>query len=211
MAVTTGGKRLGRPPAADSAHTRETLLRVAREKFAELGFQSATNKGIADAAGITTGAIYHYFGSKRDLYGAVFEEVESTVYDRYQRVLVDGASFAENFAHLLREAVRIHDDDPTIAQFFIEVQTEAMRNPELAALATQQARNTVRLIAPIVQAGHVAGEFVDDVDPRAVTYAMMSVMTGVARFSEALEQPEILADATGVLTRLVTGDLFASR
>lgn len=211
MSVTAAGRRLGRPPATDSAQTREVLLRVARKKFAELGYQSATNKDIADAAGITTGAIYHYFGSKRDLYGAVFEQVEATVYERYRAVLDEGASFAENFARLLDEAVRIHEDDPTIAQFFIEVQTEAMRNPDLAVLATEQARNTVRLLAPVVGAGHDSGEFQDDVNPRAVTYAMMSVLTGLARFSEALEQPQMLADATRVLTRLVTGELFAER
>lgn len=203
-------RRLGRPPASDSAATRDRLLSVARAKFAELGYQSATNKGIADAAGITTGAIYHYFGSKRDLYGAVFDHVETTVYGRYRSVLVEGATFATNFAALLDEAVRIYEDDATIAQFFIEVQTDAMRNEDLAPLATRQARNTIKLIAPIVGDAQAAGEFGPDVEERAVVYAMMSVMTGVARFSAGLDDPSVLAAATEILTRLVAGDLLVS-
>ncbi len=209
MALTPGLKRLGRPPAADSVDTRARLLGVARARFADLGYQAATNKDIADAAGITTGAIYHYFGSKRDLYGAVFDHVESTVYARYREVLIDGGTVAQNFAALLDEAVRIHEDDATIGRFFIEVQTEATRNEELASLATQQARNTIKLIGPIVSAGHASGEFRAGVDERAVVYAMMSVMTGVARFSAGIDDRRVLADATGVLTRLVSGDLFA--
>lgn len=209
MALPAAPRRIGRPPASENLDTRARLLDVARSKFAELGYQSATNKDIADAAGITTGAIYHHFGSKRDLYTAVFEHVESTVYARYRAVLVPGATVAENFASLLDEAVRIYEDDATIAQFFIEVQTEAMRNEELAVLATQQARSTIKLIAPVVATGHQAGEFHPDIDQRAVVYAMMSIMTGVARFSAGLDDPRVLAEATGVLVRLVSGHLFA--
>jgi len=36
-------------------------------RFAEKGFDAATNKDIARAAGITPGLIYHYFRSKRDV------------------------------------------------------------------------------------------------------------------------------------------------
>jgi hypothetical protein len=126
-------------------------------------------------------------------------------------VLVAGATFADNLDRLLDEAVRIHEDDPTVARFYIEVQTEAMRNDELAALATQQARSTVKLLAPVVQAAHDAGEFSPGVGVRAATYAVMAVLTGVARFSETLEQTATLADAVHVLRRLVTGTLYAQQ
>jgi AcrR family transcriptional regulator len=205
----TAHARLGRPPAAESAHTLDTLLAVARAQFGALGYQAATTKGIAAEAGITTGTIYHYFGAKRDLYAAVFDEVEDTVYARYRAVLREGAPFAENLDQLLAEAVRIHDDDPTLARFFIEVQTEAMRNDELASLATTQARNTVKLIAPLVQRAHDAGELAPGVSVRATTYAVMAVLTGVARFSETLAQSVMLTDAVDVLRRLVTGSLYA--
>ena len=208
MTTASSPRRLGRPPAAAGAHTLETLLAVARAHFGSLGYQAATTKGIAAEAGITTGTIYHYFGSKRDLYAAVFESVEETVYARYRAVLVPGGTFAENLDHLLAEAVRIHEDDPTLARFFIEVQTEAMRNDDLTPLATIQARNTVKLLAPIVQAAHEAGELAPGVEVRAATYAVMAVLTGVARFSETLEQSAMLADAVDVLRRLVTGTLY---
>lgn len=209
MTALPSGRRLGRPPGNESAHTLDTLLAVARTHFGALGYQAATTKGIAGDAGITTGTIYHYFESKRDLYAAVFEEVEETVYARYRAVLVPGATLVENLDRLLEEAVCIHEDDPTVARFYIEVQTEAMRNEELAPLATQQARSTVKLLAPIVQAAHDAGELASDVGVRAGTYALMAILTGVARFSETLEQTATLSDAVSVLRRLVAGTLYA--
>jgi hypothetical protein len=84
-----------------------------------------------------------------------------------------------------------------------------MRNDELAPLATQQARSTVKLLAPIVQAAHEAGELASDVGVRAATYALMAILTGVARFSETLEQTATLSDAVSVLRRLVAGTLYA--
>ena len=38
----------------------------------------------ADEAGITTGALYHYFDSKLDIYRAVLEQVQQQVYDSFE-------------------------------------------------------------------------------------------------------------------------------
>ncbi len=46
---------------------RDQILEAALEVFADKGFDRATNKDIARAAGITPGLIYHYFKSKQDL------------------------------------------------------------------------------------------------------------------------------------------------
>jgi AcrR family transcriptional regulator len=46
---------------------REQILESALKVFAEKGFDRATNKDIARAAGITPGLIYHYFKSKHDV------------------------------------------------------------------------------------------------------------------------------------------------
>jgi AcrR family transcriptional regulator len=62
------GRRRGRPPATDSADTKRAILDAARRLFAERGYGAVTNKDVATAAGITTGALYHYVESKLDLY-----------------------------------------------------------------------------------------------------------------------------------------------
>ena len=46
---------------------RGQILQAALRVFADKGYDLATNKDIARAAGITPGLIYHYFRSKRDL------------------------------------------------------------------------------------------------------------------------------------------------
>ena len=47
----SSGRRRGRPPATDSADTRQAILEAARALFAERGYGAVTNKDVASAAG----------------------------------------------------------------------------------------------------------------------------------------------------------------
>ena len=55
--------------------TRARLLEAAFEEIHRSGFRSASLEKILQAAGVTKGALYHHFGSKRALGYAVVEEV----------------------------------------------------------------------------------------------------------------------------------------
>lgn len=48
------------------------LVSVAREFFAERGYADASLNTIVESAGLTKGAVYHYFSNKRDLFRAVY-------------------------------------------------------------------------------------------------------------------------------------------
>jgi AcrR family transcriptional regulator len=53
----------------------QRLLSVATRLFAEQGFESTSVQQIVDAAGVTKGAMYHYFGSKDDLLYEIYARV----------------------------------------------------------------------------------------------------------------------------------------
>ncbi len=62
--------------AEQSEATRAALIGVARRRFAERGYARVSTEEIVRDAGVTRGALYHHFDGKRDLFRAVFEEVE---------------------------------------------------------------------------------------------------------------------------------------
>ena len=64
---------------ANIAATRAALLSVARSHFAEVGYARTEVGRIAAEAGVTTGAIYHHFGSKKGLFQAVAEQIEAEI------------------------------------------------------------------------------------------------------------------------------------
>jgi AcrR family transcriptional regulator len=69
--MTDRPRRSGRRPG-DSG-TREAILAAARAAFVELGFDGATVRGIARAAGVDPALVHHYFGTKEQLFVATME------------------------------------------------------------------------------------------------------------------------------------------
>src|SRR6202035_218228 len=55
--------------------TRGALIAAGRELFAEYGYADVSVSDLAKRAGLTTGALYHQFGSKEELFKAVYSEL----------------------------------------------------------------------------------------------------------------------------------------
>jgi len=68
--------------AERSEATRAALIGAARPLFAERGFAGVGTEEIVRAAGVTRGALYHQFRDKRDLFAAVFEQLEVEIAQR---------------------------------------------------------------------------------------------------------------------------------
>ena len=67
---------MARRSAADAAQTRADIIAAARRLFADRGFAATTTGEIAEAAGVTAGALFHHFEGKAALFRAVFECLE---------------------------------------------------------------------------------------------------------------------------------------
>ena len=65
----------------------ERLIAAATRLFAEKGYESTSVQEVVAAAGVTKGAMYHYFGSKDDL-----------LYEIYHRILLLQTERLEHFA-----------------------------------------------------------------------------------------------------------------
>lgn len=63
--------RVGRRPG--NPDTREAILAAARSAFAERGFDKASIRAIATAAGVDPALIHHYFGTKEQLFLAAMQ------------------------------------------------------------------------------------------------------------------------------------------
>jgi len=63
------------PPKATAAAVPQRLLAEATRLFAERGYDRTSVQVIVEAAGVTKGALYHYFGSKDDLLHEIYGRV----------------------------------------------------------------------------------------------------------------------------------------
>ena len=58
------------------------MIGAARDLFAERGYADVGTEEIVRAAGVTRGALYHHFDGKRDLFEAVYEQIEAELAER---------------------------------------------------------------------------------------------------------------------------------
>ena len=74
----------------EAEQTRRSIMAAALATFNTRGIASTTLEHIAEAAGVTRGAIYHHFGDKQTLLAAIREDVSLPIIDRADFTLLSG-------------------------------------------------------------------------------------------------------------------------
>jgi AcrR family transcriptional regulator len=87
--------------------TTERLLEAARRLFAADGYAATSLDGVVTAAGVTKGALYHHFESKRELFRAVFDREHA----RIAQVVVAAAARASDPWDAFYEGCRAFFDE----------------------------------------------------------------------------------------------------
>jgi len=115
---------------------RRTLIEIAGQIFAEVGYEAATVRQITDRAQVNIASVNYYFGDKFQLYREVLQSITVRTLDRLKQDCLDGpaeerlrnlvrsilaisSSEAPSWVHLLmaRELVELHDDK---TELFVE-------------------------------------------------------------------------------------------
>jgi len=200
-------KALGRPRDVDSSATRRDLLEAARRIFARDGFEATTNRSIAEVVGITSGAMYHYYPSKAELFAAVYDQAQSIVYDGFEQAVSGPGSLTERFQRVLDVAVEFNRHDPSLGGFLVTVPLEVQRHPELADLMAPRRSRSGGFISQMVSMAMANDEFVEGVQAQAVEDIIAIVVSGLAIFSTINGDADRHAAAVRALSQFLEGDL----
>ncbi|MFB3739022.1 MAG: TetR/AcrR family transcriptional regulator [Candidatus Velamenicoccus archaeovorus] len=123
-------------PAADLT-ARARIRDAALEEFARRGYEGATIRGIAAAAGVSPGLVQHHFGSKERLRRACDDAVLELVQRKVQ-ALDEGDLTDPRFLSALYAAGR------PVVRYFARAAVE--RSPAAAALLDEMAAQTERFL-----------------------------------------------------------------
>ncbi len=204
-AVQRSGRRRGRPPATDSTQTWRAILDSARRLFGERGYGAVTNKDVANEAGITTGALYHYVESKLDLYVAVDVDLQENVYGRFVDAVASNDTFAGKFDAVLEAAHDMAAEDETVVYFIGAVRTDMRRFPEIEERLAKVVHAREQFFVDLVDVGVGTGE-IDPVDRALVAEFIRTILLGLtAGSTPSLEHHRQAIDG---IKALVSGELI---
>ena len=120
---------------ADARSRRETVLRVARERFLEHGFGGTTVAAIASAAGVSPETVYKSFGGKAGLVRALQKEalrgagqVPAEERADHLREAADPHAVVRGWARLATEVA------PRVSAILLLVRDAAVADPTVRAL-----------------------------------------------------------------------------
>lgn len=182
MSPDAAARKLGRPPASISADRRERIVEVAIEAFAELGWEMTTNKEIATRAGITSGALYHYFDSKLEIFLAAHEYVLDVISERFAEAMAGSDTFVAKFAAVLEAAYMLNSRNPALARFLGSSRVDLARHEDLWQQVAGRRTRTDLISAGLVDAGVVTGE----IDPRRRAEVAAFIRTTLVGLTDAV-------------------------
>jgi len=110
---------------------RERILTAAEKCFIEHGFHAASMANIADAAQMSPGLIYRYFGSKNEIIVAIIDQQLHLAREDISQI--NGAT---DFALEISRAYGQSHAEPgqrMNSALFLEISAEASRDPKVAA------------------------------------------------------------------------------
>lgn len=147
---------------------RERILAAAVRLFAEQGFESASVQEIVAAAGVTKGAMYHYFASKDDLLYEIYHQLLGLQTARLNAI-ADGAGSAEERVRAAAADV-VETTLTSIDEATVFRRSMHMLPGEKQARVRAERRRYHERFRALVEEGQRAGSFRSDVPADVVVH-----------------------------------------
>jgi AcrR family transcriptional regulator len=171
-----------------AASTRGRIMASAERLFAERGFTSVTMPMIAEASGITAGAIYKHFDSKADLFFEVVRRAVQATPVTPAGMALDAAALPEIVASYTERRLK------RVRQLAIEMHDASTRDPQIRHLLRSTLETQIGQMRDGLAAAQAAGALDPALDPDALAHAVFVMIMGLLHM-ETLA-PQLVADAS---------------
>ena len=179
--------------------TRAALIAAGRKLFGARGYAGVGTEEVVAEAGVTRGALYHHFRDKRDLFRAVFEDLEA-------QIITDTAKHLEGVP-----------DAVAALKAGCRGWLEACLRPEVERIVLTDAPAVLgweewRAIGERYGLGVVMAMLQESIDQgllveqpvRPLAHAVVGMLDEIALYVVRADDREVaLAEAIGILDRLV--------
>lgn len=191
---------VGRIAGVTAEETRERILASAAQQFAQKGYECASIAAIADAAGVTGGAIYAHYPSKAELFGATLERHGAR---QIEQILAVDVPVEDTLAMLSEKGRSLGNRPLAEGALLLEGIVASRRHPEVAAHLKARFEGREGLLTSLLQLGQATG-LVDRSVPTAAASRFLLMLALGSLLVAALElSPVDEAEWTALIADLV--------
>lgn len=161
------GRRIGRPPVmVNGRSVPERVLEAALELFAEKGFEGTSVQDVVDSAGLTKGAMYHYFTSKDDLLAEIYARMLRMQMSRLQAFVDSDAPLLDRLSGAAADVVVTTIENLATTTIFFRSMHQLNKDQELEV--RRQRRRYHETFRQMILEGQSVGVLRGDADPDLV-------------------------------------------
>jgi len=199
------------PPLTLKAQdTRDKLLRTARQLFEQDGYDATSVSRIVEAAEVSRGTFYLYFDSKRDIFGALLDEISAGMVALQTGSWEGGGGPYRMIRHAIETYVVFYRDH---ARLMAVLEQLAAYDADCRALRLEMRRTVAQRAEKFIASLQRRGVLPATVDPR---YAALALTGMVDRFAyvwlilgEELEEAQVVENLSRLWYQAVGGEVDA--
>jgi AcrR family transcriptional regulator len=161
-----------RAPGRPSEGARDALLDAARDLFMERDYDRVSTAEILQRSGVSRGALYHHFPSKRDLFRAVYERSERRVIALLVANVEASATPVETLLAMARAYLHLCETDEELRRIGLTQSRAVMGWDGWRAAAADLG---IGAVLAVVTAAIEADEFPDS-DPETASMILLAAL-----------------------------------
>ena len=163
--------------------TRQHIISAAIKVMNEKGIGATRFEDIAKEAGVTRGAIYHYFKSKNEIIFTVHSNMKKQMMDLFEKHISEDIDPVISLKNGLKETLKKFQEDDNyraVEELFIKAEfTSLLReDEELFLLFAKEKEETICDMLELVKRGQESGSVRKDLPSETVGFALISFYVG---------------------------------
>jgi TetR/AcrR family fatty acid metabolism transcriptional regulator len=144
------------------------IIDAALKVFRERGYANARMADIARRAGVSYGLVYHYFGSKEDLFEMIVESWWSALYAMMEKEIASEDDIRDKLVNIIEFFLNTYGQKPNLMSIFVsEVCRSSVYHTEEGL---SRFLKFFKLCEQIMAQGQKSGFLIKDVPPHHLTY-----------------------------------------
>lgn len=175
---------------------RELIVATAAQMFARKGIRSTTVREIADAVGVLSGSLYHYFSSKDEIVLEILTGFLDVIAARYRDVLAREQDAAQTLRAIVLASLQVARERPDATAIY-QNELRYLRETPLYKEVQVAAGEVQRTWLGVIERGVADGSFRSDISPRVFHRLIRDAvwLSGRGQHPDAGYSTERLADA----------------
>jgi len=142
---------------------RQLILAESARLFSERGLSATTIREIADAVGLNSGTLYHYFSSKDAIFSEVLTSFLTDLVRRYDAVSTGSGTARHRLARIVRVSLEVADEHPYATEIYQNELESLSALPDYAEIA-EAVEASHRTWYGVAEEGVRNGEFNSGID-----------------------------------------------